>query len=286
MLPVLLDLKFIKIYTFGVFLVLAFFWGSFMLWKNIRLTQHSEEDVFDGLFFSMFFGLFFGRLIYVIINFKEFGFSFMKFILINGYPGLSVYGAIGGGALALFLFFLSKKISFKSIGDYFVTPLFIALVFGKLGSFFSGSEVGAVTKFFLKIKYVGFKEYRHLTSFYEALLFMIGAYISYKLLFEIRKEKLQKGFLMYFFLWYFSLALFVFDKMKVVTLYFLGYSFNRVVSAILLLTTSVYFIYYFKDVITEFVKIYGNKASKKINRATKRKTSEGEEKNLSSDRRA
>ena len=205
MLPVLLDLKFIKIYTFGVFLVLSFFWGSFMLWKNIRLTQHSEDDVFDGLFLSMFSGLFFGRLVYVVVNFKEFGFSFMKFILINGYPGLSVYGAIGGGALALFLYFLSKKINFRSIGDYFVTPLFIALIFGKLGSFFSGSEVGAVTKFFLKIKYVGFKEYRHLTSFYEALLLMVGAYISYRLLFEIRKEKLQKGFLMYFFLWYFSL---------------------------------------------------------------------------------
>ncbi|KKP68263.1 MAG: Prolipoprotein diacylglyceryl transferase, partial [Candidatus Roizmanbacteria bacterium GW2011_GWC2_35_12] len=282
MLPVLLDLKFIKIYTFGVFLVLSFFWGSFMLWKNIRLTQHSEDDVFDGLFLSMFSGLFFGRLVYVVVNFKEFGFSFMKFILINGYPGLSVYGAIGGGALALFLYFLSKKINFRSIGDYFVTPLFIALIFGKLGSFFSGSEVGAVTKFFLKIKYVGFKEYRHLTSFYEALLLMVGAYISYRLLFEIRKEKLQKGFLMYFFLWYFSLVLFVFDKMKVVTLYFHGYSFNRMVSIILLLTTSVYFIYYFKVNISEFIKTYGDKAFKKINRATKRKTSEGEEKNAAS----
>ena len=31
MLPVLLDLKFVKIYTFGVFLVLAFFWGAFFL---------------------------------------------------------------------------------------------------------------------------------------------------------------------------------------------------------------------------------------------------------------
>ena len=282
MLPVLLDLKFIKIYTFGVFLVLSFFWGSFMLWKNIRLTQHSEDDVFDGLFLSMFSGLFFGRLVYVVVNFKEFGFSFMKFILINGYPGLSVYGAIGGGALALFLYFLSKKINFRSIGDYFVTPLFIALIFGKLGSFFSGSEVGAVTKFFLKIKYVGFKEYRHLTSFYEALLLMVGAYVSYRLLFEIRKEKLQKGFLMYFFLWYFSLVLFVFDKMKVVTLYFHGYSFNRMVSIILLLTTSVYFIYYFKVNISEFIKTYGDKAFKKINRATKRKTSEGEAKNVTS----
>ena len=90
MLPVLLDLKFIKIYVFGVFLVLAFFWGSFILWKNIRLTSQKEDEIFDALFFSLSGGLFFSRLFYVILNFDKFGFDFLKFILINGYPGLSL----------------------------------------------------------------------------------------------------------------------------------------------------------------------------------------------------
>ncbi|PIZ68201.1 hypothetical protein COY13_01625, partial [Candidatus Roizmanbacteria bacterium CG_4_10_14_0_2_um_filter_36_35] len=62
MLPVLLDLKFIKIYTFGVFLMLGFLWASFVLWRNIRLTSHKEEEIFDGLFLSLLGGLFFGRL--------------------------------------------------------------------------------------------------------------------------------------------------------------------------------------------------------------------------------
>ena len=96
MLPVLLDLKFIKIYTFGVFLVLAFFWGSFVLWKNIRLTAQKEDEIFDGLFISFAGGLFMSRLVYVILNFDKFGSSILKFILINGYPGLSLYGALIG----------------------------------------------------------------------------------------------------------------------------------------------------------------------------------------------
>ena len=140
MLPVLLNLGFIKIYTFGVFLVLGFFWAIFLLWKNIRLTSFKEEDVFDGLFLSMFGAFFFGRLIFVFLNFKDFGFNLLKFVLVNGYPGISLYGAIFGGLLVLYLFTNSRKLNFNDLIDYLITPLFIAFVFGKIGSFFS--EIG------------------------------------------------------------------------------------------------------------------------------------------------
>ena len=114
MLPILLNLGFLKIYTFGVFLVLGFFWAIFLLWKNIRLTSFKEEDVFDGLFLSMFGALFFGRLIFVFLNFKDFGFNLLKFILINGYPGLSLYGSIFGGLFILYLFTNARKLNFLS----------------------------------------------------------------------------------------------------------------------------------------------------------------------------
>lgn len=275
MLPVLLDLKFIKVYTFGAFLFLGFLWSSFILWRNIRLTPYKEDEVFDGLFLSLFGGLFSGRLVYVILNFKDFGYSLLKFILINGYPGISIYGVIAGTLLTIFLYFSSKKIKFLSIVDYFMTPLFIALVFGKLGSFFSGVEVGSVTSFFLKTKYFGFNGWRHLTPFYEGLFFIIGALVSQKILLEIRKEKFFSGFLFYLSLWYFSLTYFIFDKIKENHLYLSDYSFNWIVSTIVLLTISVYFVYYFRSNILSFIKHHGQKITKKIRFRTKRKASEG-----------
>ncbi|OGK25392.1 hypothetical protein A3A46_00090 [Candidatus Roizmanbacteria bacterium RIFCSPLOWO2_01_FULL_37_13] len=262
MLPVLLDLKFIKIYTFGVFLVLAFFWGSFVLWKNIRLTSQKEDEIFDGLFLALAGSLFFSRLLHVILNFEKFGFSVLKFILINGYPGLSLYGALIGGFFTLHLYFLLKKISFKETIDYFISPLFLALSFGKMGSFFSGSETGSETKFFISIKYFGYDGLRHLTPLYEAIFFLLGAFISYRLIFEVRKEKFVRGFVFYFFCWYFALTYFLFDKIKINHLYFLGYNFNEMVSIILVLTFSVYFLYYFRGVLLS----YGKPAYKKIAR--------------------
>ncbi len=247
MLPLLLDLKFVKIYTFGVFLVLAFFWGSYLLWRLIRLTSYKEENVFDGLFLSLAGGLFFGRLVYVILNFKKFGFNILKFVLINGYPGFSLYGVLFGGFFVLYLFLLLQKTRFKEIIDYFVPPLFLALAFGKLGSFFGGVEVGTPTKLFLSAKYSGMVGGRQLTAFYESLFFFLASYLSYKIMFEIRKEKYFKGFNFYFFIWFFSATYFIFDKIKNDHLYFLNHSFNKGVSLILLLTFSFYFLYYFRS---------------------------------------
>lgn len=274
MLPVLLNLGFIKIYTFGVFLALAFFWGSFLLWKNIRLTAHKEEDIFDGVFLSLSGAVFMGRLVYVVLDFNRFGLDPLKFILINGYPGISLFGALFGGLIVLYLFFLIKKIDFKETIDYFISPIFLALGTAKLGSFFSGVEVGSKTKLPLAVKYVGFEGLRHLTPFYEALFFLGGAYLSYRILFEIRREKLPHGFLLSCFIWYFSFAYFLFDKIKVNQLYFLGYSFNGATAGVLLLTFSFYFLYYFRSSIKE----YGHKTYQKIRLATKRKTGDREKK--------
>lgn len=285
MLPVLIDLKFLKIYTDGIFLVLAFFWGAYLLWRNIRLTAYKEEAIFDGLFLSMAGALLFGRLIYVILNFKDFGFDFFRFLLVNGYPGFSLFGALFGGYLTLYLYSVTQKIKFNELIDYFIAPLFLAMAFGKLGDFFSGGEVGTRTKFILALKYAEYDGARHLTALYEAAFFFIAVFLAQKLLFQIRREKYSKGFLFYCFWWFTAITYFVFDKLKVNRLYFFGQSFNGRVSQLILLTTSAYFLYYFKisigsrlSAITNFIKSHGSKTVKKIHFRSKKQTGANEKK--------
>ena len=281
MLPILIDLQIVKIYTFGVFLVLAFFWSSFLLWKNIQLTSRKEEQMFDGLFISLASGLFIGRLIYVILNFNDFGFSILKFILINGYPGMSLIGCIIGGFLGLFLFLVSKKIKWTEIIDCVISPLFLALGLGKLGSFISGVEIGTKTNFLLSIKYLGFDGTRHLTALYESLLFFLAFYISYRMMFEIRRGKHKYGFAFIFFCWYFGLVYFMFDKLKENHLYFVNSSFNRSFSLIVFVIASIYYIVYFKDAIIKKISLLGSlfksnvkKTFKSISGKTKKETRE------------
>lgn len=282
MLPILLELGPLKLYTFGVFLTLSFFWGSFLLWKVIRLSSYKEEDIFDGLFFSLFTGLVFGRLTYVLLHGREFGFNIAKIVLINGFPGLSLIGCLFGGIIGLNIFLTIKKVKFPEIIDYFTAPLFLAIAIGKLGSFFSGSEVGTRTSIFLSVKYANLEGLRHLTPLYESIFFFIGSAIAYKLLFLIRKNVYPKHFSLLFFIWFFSLIESFFDGMKQNKLIIYSVSFNYIVSILLLLTFSFYFVYYFRSLILKktvlfynFIQSNAKKIFKRISSSSKRHTSEG-----------
>jgi phosphatidylglycerol:prolipoprotein diacylglycerol transferase len=285
MLPNLIDLPFLKIPTFGIFLVLAFFWGTFILWRNIKLTSHKEDEIFDGLFFSVLGALFVSRLFYVILHFKNFGFNPLKFILINGYPGLTIYGALIGGFLAMSLYLSYKKIPFLTIVDYFISPLFLALAIGKAGAFISGTEPGSQTHFILAIKYSGLNGLRHIVGLYEALLFALFAYITYKILFAIRRATLPKGFAFYFFCFMFSAVYLLLDKFKQNHLYFSGINFNFFVSLVFVFVFGVYLIYFFRREIvskTDSLKIsfisYGKKFIKSKNRSVPTNNDGGGEK--------
>lgn len=253
--------------------MLAFFWGAFLLWRNIRLTSFKEEVIFDGLFWGLFGGLFFSRLVYFIFNFQDFGFNLLKFILINGYPGLSLWGFVLGFLIVIYLYFSFQKIRFFEVVDYFVPSFFLSLFFGKLGSFFSGQEVGIKTQFFLKVRYFGFDGFRHLVSLYEALFYFLGFYLSTLILFEIRKERFFKGFLFHFGLWYFSLVSFLASFLKEENIFIMKKSLNLVVSLIFLLTTTAYFVYYFRDNWLNILKKYGKGIFRAIYSKTKRKAS-------------
>jgi phosphatidylglycerol:prolipoprotein diacylglycerol transferase len=270
MLPVLLDLKIIKIYTFGVFLVLAFFWGAFWLWRNIKLTSYKEEDVFDGLFVSLFGALFTARIFYVALNLAQFGLNPLKFILINGYPGLSLVGGFIGGFLTMLLYTRFKRIPFMHIVDYIMSALFLALAIGKLGAFFAGTELGSQTNFFLRVHYVGAEGARHIVALYESFLFFIGFYISHSIMFLVRRETMQRGLSFFFFIAYFSLTQLLLDFMKQNHLYLAELSFNLVVSAIVCSFATIYLIIQYRQSIIETtknftanIKIYGKRRTNK-----------------------
>lgn len=229
-----------------------------MLWKNIQLTSFKEEEVFDCLFISLVAGLVVARFMYVVLHFDDFGFDILRFILINGYPGLSLFGGILGFFLSAYIYSVIQKIKFFDLMDYMVPPLILALAIGKVGSFFAGIEVGAVTDFVVSIKYANHDGMRHLTAFYESLVLFLGAFVSYRLMFQVRKgDVISKGFLLPYFVWHVSLVYVAFDMLRAEHTMVSGYSLFFVVPLAILLTTTVYFIYYFRNLL--FSRFFGKK---------------------------
>jgi len=293
MLPILFTVGGLKIYTFGVFLVLAFFWGAFLLWKNIRLTAFKEDEIFDGLFGSILGAILLGRFVYVLLNWNRFGFDLLKFILINGYPGMSLWGVIFGGVVGLFIFTKVRKVDFLGLADYFASPVLLALAIGKMGAFFAGSEVGTATKFFLSLHYFQVEGARHITALYESILFFAAAYISYRLLFKIRKQNLSQGFAFIFLFWSMAFVYLFLDPLKRNKLFFLGHSFNHLISLIVFLTLTIYFVYYFRVWLGQktgrglsFLFKHGTTVGGKIKRALEKKIIKRQKKASEADKRS
>lgn len=236
MLPVLLDAPILKMYTFGVFLLLAFFWSLFWFWRNIKRTSFKEDEMFDGLFISLFGALFVARLVHVLVHFQDFGPSILKFILINGYPGLSLPGALLGGFLTLRIFTKYMRLPFMEVVAYAVPPLFLALGIGKLGAFFAGTSIGSLTSFPLHVAYMGYTGLRHIVGVYEAIILFIGFYVSQKMLLNYRRDKIDVGSLFSFFIGVVALAYIVLDFLKADAVYLFSVRFNVAVATLFLIT--------------------------------------------------
>lgn len=263
MLPVLLDLGFFKLYTFGIFLVLAFFWGAFFLWKNITLTSYKEDEMFDSIFFALLGGILIGRIQFVALHFEDFGYDILKFLLINGYPGIGFLGFLSGFFLFLLIFFSWKKISFLRVIDYVIAPFFLAVAIAKLGAFFAGSEIGTQTKFLLALSYQNLDGARHLTALYETFFYFIASFLSFKIVRSIRRGQLYEGFNFMFFVWCVALVTVLFDNLKAFRVMVKSVSVDLVIGSLLLLTVSLYFLYYFRQSILSSVKrIFSSKKKK------------------------
>lgn len=271
MIPVLFAIGPIKIYTMGLFAVLGLMWFFFLLWRSIRLTSYREEDVFDMVTIGMIGSLIFARLIYVVLKFDFFGFNLLKIILINGYPGLSLWGGIFGLFITALWVAKIKKIQHKEIFDHIMSSFFVLGVFLSIGGFLSGSIVGSKTNFFLSIVYAGWKGNRHILGLYSGLLLLIGAITSYKLLFYLRKVEGKSGTVFLYGLCFIGLVNIFLDKLKEHILYLFGLRFDTLIALIVFLIFGIYLFYIFRVFIIKNLISYEKQISSKANQIFKRK---------------
>ncbi|MFH0773400.1 MAG: prolipoprotein diacylglyceryl transferase family protein [bacterium] len=238
MLPLFAQLGSLSLYTYGVFLMLGFFWACFFIWKHIRISKFEEENAFDITFISFGGALVIGRIIYCLMHFQEFGLNILKYLLANGYPGISSVGMLLGGVGTMYWACRVRKIKFQEFSDYIAPSLFVFAMAAELGAFIAGTEPGIVWKWF-----------RHPVAFYKATLLGVGTYLSFHMFYNVRKEKIEKGAPLFFFLGSYSFVYVVFqflrDKRSLIT----ESPIETGALFILLLTSCFYFVYYFRVLI-------------------------------------
>jgi len=258
MFPILINIGSLKIYTYGAFLLLGFFWSCFLIWRNIRISKYDEETAFDIVLASFASSLVFGRIFYVVLHFADFKLDILKIILVNGYPGISVLGMIIGFITTAYVTSQIKKIKVTEFIDYITPSLLLFSGIGEIGSFFTGSEPGKKWDWFT-----------HPVSLYGAAILLIGAYLSQKILYGIRKDTIKKGLSFLVFVWIFSFSYLIQYATKDKRALWTENTFEYWIFSSLLLTLGIYFVYYFKDLIVGFVKQFINWNIKHVKKIVK-----------------
>ena len=181
MLPILISIGPVKIFSYGVMLTLGLFIALYFWWKMGRDEHFDEIALFDGFFLSLLTYLVLGRVGYVLLNFESVG-TLAHAIAFLAYPGLSGTVGIIGVSFFLFAFARAHNWNIWKIGDAYAVSLAIAIAFAGLGGILNGSNPGIEASWGLK--YIG----QSVKTVPVDLWIMIWGIVSFAIVSRVRKN--------------------------------------------------------------------------------------------------
>ena len=242
---VFLNLGFIKIYYYSLFIFMGVLVGGFLVYKELKKNNFDIDKFIDLVFNIVIFSLIGARVYYVLFNFSYYFRNPLEIISIwNG--GLAIHGGIIGGFLYLIYFCKKNKINILKLLDIIVIGLIVGQSIGRWGNFFNSEAYGSVTtysnlssllipKFIIDGMYID-GNYYHPTFLYESCLNILG----FVILIMVRKyfKKLKVGQLTGIYLVWYSIIRFIIEAMRLDSLMLGSLKIAQVVSFILFVVGS------------------------------------------------
>lgn len=140
---VLFELFGVQIKSYGLMIAIGIMVAASIFINKGKKRGYDEDELLNLIIFAIIGGIFGGKSLFILTEIKD----IIKdpSILLNFGYGFVIYGAIGGGALAIYLYCKRKKWNTIKIFDMVVPVLAIAQGFGRIGCFLAGCCYGAET---------------------------------------------------------------------------------------------------------------------------------------------
>jgi phosphatidylglycerol---prolipoprotein diacylglyceryl transferase len=167
MYPILFAIGPITIFSFSVFLTLAWLMFSFLFWRSLRNTGTDEDKIFDLTFYATIVAFIFARGAFVITHWELFSDTWLKILALWVQPGLSLYGALLGGIGTLVTMSRGTKVRLGLVLDALAQSLPVAFIVGLIGAFLDGSLIGKISEVPWALRVVGHVGRRHPIALYE-----------------------------------------------------------------------------------------------------------------------
>lgn len=245
---VALDLGFIQIYWYSIFIFVALLVACTVIYKEAKKRGIDEDTLINMTFGTVIFGIIGARLYYVLFNLPYYSKNIVEiFEIWNG--GLAIHGGIIFGLLSIIVFCKKRKINVMRMLDIIVVGLIIGQAIGRWGNFFNSEAYGAITtleklqsqgipQFIIDGMYI-LGEYRQPTFFYES----VGCIFGFLAMLIIRCGKyLKRGNLTAFYLVWYGMLRFLIEGLRTDSLMLGPIKMAQAVSLLFVLTGIIIFI--------------------------------------------
>lgn len=238
----------LSIQYYGLILAIAVLAGYILAMRR-RVDFDLSSEQADAIIFTVIVSGFVGaRLYHVISSFPFYIHQPLKiFAVWNG--GLSIYGVVIGGVVALYLYkrFYAKNISIWSLLDWLVPSVALGQVMGRFGNFVNyelfGNPTNLPWKMFVPIQ---FRVYPYGVDKFFHPLFLYEAVGSLVVLMLILRLKLKPGALFLSWLLMYNVLRFFLEQFRVGSVVYGGIRVNAIVSLVLIGVSVALYIKYVK----------------------------------------
>ncbi len=244
-----LDLGFIQIYWYSIFMFISILVGSLVIYFEMKKRGISEEFLVNLIFYGVVFGIIGARLYYVAFNFDYYKNNPIEILEIwNG--GLAIHGAMIAGLLVTIIYSKKHNQDVFLVLDIIVVGLILGQAIGRFGNFFNSEAYGSITdlktlksqgipQFIINGMFIN-GAYRLPTFFYES----IWDFFGFLAMIIIRRfyPYLKIGQLTSFYMIWYSAARFFIEGFRTDSLMLGQFKVAQVVSVILFVLGIILFI--------------------------------------------
>jgi prolipoprotein diacylglyceryltransferase len=203
MFPILFSIGPVTLYTFTIFLVLAFFLTGYILWKKGKEEHYPEDELFDGFLLSILIGVLASRVGFILFHFDIFRFDVLKWLNFFGFPGTIPTFGFFAAMWWLFSFAKRKKWDAYEIIDFASIAVAFGYVLLWFGLLLDGSSFGNATNLPWGMTFPSVFNKHHPTQLYGFVLYLIlflylywveGRYRTFEW-YRDKRHSAQTGFL-------------------------------------------------------------------------------------------
>lgn len=141
MYPEILRIGSLTVHSYGLMIALAILVAAIAIYREAPREKIDPDHVLEAVIVAAIFGLLGSRILYVALNWGYYSTKPLSAILTQ-FEGLTFYGAMFGGVIALFIWSRWRQFGFLKMADLLAPYLALGYAFGRVGCFLNGCCYG------------------------------------------------------------------------------------------------------------------------------------------------